>query len=445
MEKKLARTPDIKAEYDAAIREYLQLGHIRKVYPQNIYKTPHYYLPHHAVIKPDRTTTKLRVVFNASSPTSNKKSLNLGFGILIDPNQASFQRILFRLSENGPVEDFELLTVTFGVNCAPFFAIRTLLQLAEDVQDSYPLGSKIIKENLYVDDVLAGGHTIEDTIAARKQLTSVLDSAGFELRKWTSNDSRLLNDLHPDLLLPVNWLDLSEGSSTKTLGIRWNVATDTFSFKVPTVEERELFTKREVLSTIAKFFDPCDWLAPIIIVAKLVMQQVWLDNTGWNDTLRPKIYLPRLELCGAVILSKSANAIIPNLQITQFTTHFWTDSTIVLAWLSKPPCSWSTFVGNRVSEILESVGNENWNHVDSESNPADIASRGCSPDELKEHHLWWTGPQWLKLPRDRWPKTQFNADTNLEAKQVKVFATTVFKDPLTRFSFYHALIECYRM
>ncbi|XP_059223278.1 uncharacterized protein LOC131997037 [Stomoxys calcitrans] len=273
MEKKLSKTPDIKAHYDAAILEYLELGHMRKVDPNSVYKTPHYYLPHHAVIKPDRVTTKLRVVFNASSPTSNKKSLNdiLHTGpilqqdlvvqvlnwrffkyvfnadvtkmyrqILVDPNQTAFQRILFRKSENHPIEDYELLTVTFGINCAPFLAIRTLLQLAEDVKDSHPLGSRIIKENLYVDDVLAGGHSIEEATAARKELASALESAGFELRKWASNDTRLLKDLNEDMLLPIDWLNISEASSTKTLGIRWNISGDNFTFTAPTVEERQM-------------------------------------------------------------------------------------------------------------------------------------------------------------------------------------------------------------
>ncbi|XP_075161769.1 uncharacterized protein LOC142234494 [Haematobia irritans] len=253
MERKLMKTPDIKLQYDQTILEYLALGHMRKISPQEISKTPNYYLPHHAVIKPDRLTTKLRVVFNASSPSSNKRSLNdnLFTGpilqqdlviqilkwrffryvysadvtkmyrqILLDKSQTQYQRILFRKSPTDPLDDFELLTVTFGVNCAPFLAIRTLLQLAEDVADTYPLASQIIRENLYVDDVLTGAHTVEDAIKSRKELILALDSAGFQLMKWSSNSHEIIQDLPSEQLLPLNWLDLSEDSSTKTLGIK---------------------------------------------------------------------------------------------------------------------------------------------------------------------------------------------------------------------------------
>lgn len=81
--------------------------------------------------------------------------------ILVDRNQTKFQRILFRKSPNDPVEDYELLRVTFGENCAPFLALRTLLQLAEDIKETYPKAAKIILQYLYVVDVLAGGHSIK--------------------------------------------------------------------------------------------------------------------------------------------------------------------------------------------------------------------------------------------------------------------------------------------
>ncbi|XP_073835839.1 uncharacterized protein [Musca autumnalis] len=479
MERKLMKTPEIKEEYDKSILEYLELGHMRKIGPEEVDRVPNYYLPHHAVIKPDRLTTKLRVVFNASCPSSNKTSLNdilfpgpilqqdlvlqilkwrffkYAFNaditkmyrqIFLDPNLTKYQRILFRKAPTDPVEDYELLTVTFGVNCAPFLALRTLIQLAEDVKELYPRAASIILENLYVDDVLAGGHTIEETITARKELVSALESAGFRLMKWASNHHTIIKDIPQDNLLPLNWLDISEDASTKTLGIRWNISGDFFTFTPPDMENRNTYTKREVLSTIAKLFDPCGWLAPVIVVAKLIMQQIWLDKIDWDDPLKPithmnwnnfvrnskdiehlkvprwinftpscsveihgfcdasesaygaalyirienpdlstatflltaktrvapikKLSIPRLELCGAVLLSKLAASLMKNIQISNYSTQFWTDSTIVLAWLKKPACHWSTFVGNRIAEISENVGQEGWRHVDSESNPS---------------------------------------------------------------------------
>ncbi|XP_075157864.1 uncharacterized protein LOC142231126 [Haematobia irritans] len=76
-EARLMRNPDLKIQYDSVLQEYADLGHMIMVdeNKENSSDTV-YYLPHHAVFKPDSATTKLRVVFNASSPTSNGVSLN---------------------------------------------------------------------------------------------------------------------------------------------------------------------------------------------------------------------------------------------------------------------------------------------------------------------------------------------------------------------------------
>ncbi|XP_049315855.1 uncharacterized protein LOC125779258 [Bactrocera dorsalis] len=274
-EKSLSRKPEIKAEYDKAINEYLELGHMTKVEYDPADNTKTYYLPHHAVIKPDRITTQLRVVFNASCPTSNRNSLNdvLHTGptlqadlvilvvkwrmfqivfnadiqkmyrqILVESRHTPFQRILFRKSSNDPIEDFELQTVTFGINCAPFLAIRTLLKLADDVQGTHPLAAEILRNGMYVDDVLAGAHDVPTAILARDELTSSLKSAGFALRKWTSNDPKVLSGIPQEHLLDTNSLSLPESNNTKTLGIRWNAKKDAFFFLINPIQDKTAYT-----------------------------------------------------------------------------------------------------------------------------------------------------------------------------------------------------------
>ncbi|XP_070068037.1 uncharacterized protein [Drosophila takahashii] len=305
-ENRLRRDTPLNEQYNSVIQEYLDLGHMREVSPTH--NSPIYYLPHHAVIKPESTTTKLRVVFNASSPSANGTSLNdvlhagpvlqsdLTIQILkwryfkyvfsaditkmyrqiwVDPKHTPFQRILFRNKE-GDIRDYELKTVTFGVNCAPYLAIRVLKQLADDVDQQFPKASHIIRNFMYVNDVLAGSNSQQEAQLAIQDLVTALNSAGFPLRKWTSNHKGVLKDIPNEHLLHSEFLNIDAESTAKTLGIRWRATTDEFYFVPPEISVKSSYSKREVLSHIAKLFDPAGWLVPFIVRAKIFMQEIWL-------------------------------------------------------------------------------------------------------------------------------------------------------------------------
>lgn len=542
-EKSLSKKSDLKLMYDDVIQEYLTLGHMEQVDAPNKDSEDYFYLPHHGIFRPESATTKLRVVFNASCPSVNGKSLNdfLYVGpvlqkdiislilnwrlykyvfnadvsnmyrqILINPKHAPYQRILFRTSTDEEIKDFQLRTVTFGVNCAPYLALRTLLQLADDEANRFPLGAKILRENMYVDDALVGTHTVPECIEARKQLADILMSAGFELRKWTSNSKEILSGLPRDHLLNCDFLNFDDKSIAKTLGIRWNAISDSFYFVTEKIQNKNAFTKREVLSVIARLFDPLGWLAPVVINAKVLMQQLWLDDLEWDDPLKPlalvkwkkfvenygvidsiniprwieyspqckmefhgfcdsselayaatlyarieidsntttsllvsktrvaplrKLSLPRLELCGALLLSELIQAFLPQLQIDKSALFLWSDSTIVLSWLKKPSYNWTTFVANRVSKIHNRVGS-GWRHVPTHDNPSDLATRGLTPLELKENTMWWYGPPWLRRDTSLWPSNLVIPETNLESKPLKahIARSDDVEDILERFS-----------
>ena len=88
---------------------------------------------------------------------------------------------------------------------------------------------------------------------------------------------------------------------------------------------------------------------------------------------------PRLELAAAHLMARLVRSYLSSLHCTPSSVHLWTDSKIVLCWLSKPPSTWETFVAKRCSAIHELVPNACWHHVKSKEDPADIVSRGCTP------------------------------------------------------------------
>ncbi|XP_053619959.1 uncharacterized protein LOC128680687 [Plodia interpunctella] len=113
--------------------------------------------------------------------------------------------------------------------------------------------------------------------------------------------------------------------------------------------------------------------------------------------------IPRLELCGAMLLADLVKFVKDSLRIPIHDIYLWCDSTVTLAWLRAPSSRWVTFVANRVSYIQDIVPTEKWRHVPSATNPADVCSRGQSPQELLHNALWWAGPAWLSQPQSEWP------------------------------------------
>src|SRR5208282_2306397 len=105
--------------------------------------------------------------------------------------------------------------------------------------------------------------------------------------------------------------------------------------------------------------------------------------------------IPRLELLAAVLSLRLGLATAGTLGITTADITFWTDSMNVLCWICNHSRSFKPFVANRVGEIQTSTNPEQWKHVSTKQNPADLASRGTAALDLVHDSMWWTGPEFL--------------------------------------------------
>lgn len=306
LERKLDRcTDEYKQMYKEFMTEYSRLGHMTRV---SDYNSPHYFLPHHGVFRVDSTTTKLRVVFDASATTTSGKSFNdiqligpalqndlvsilLRFRqfkyvvcadvekmyrqILVHPEQRDLQLILWRDNPCDPIGVYRLNTVTYGTASAPFLSIRCLKQLASEVRNNAV--AQVINEDMYVDDVISGNDDKELLIKICDEVSKVLKSGGFHLRKWVFNTETSK--------FPSKDLSLGNNCHTKTLGLGWLHDSDELFFTSKCDLNDKCISKRAILSVISQIFDPLGLLGPTTIIAKLLLQKLWLSKIGWDDSV----------------------------------------------------------------------------------------------------------------------------------------------------------------
>ncbi|KAJ0169592.1 hypothetical protein K1T71_010808 [Dendrolimus kikuchii] len=509
LERRFVHNRELKENYINFMREYSNLDHMKLV--ERPMRTSNI-IPHHCVVRPDSSTTKLRVVFDGSAKTSNGKALNdlvyigpklqndivdivtkfripkvvftadiskMYRNIQLRPEDRIYQHILWRDSSNDPVSEFELTTVTYGVSSSPYLAIRTLHQLADDHGAQWPQAAAILKHDTFMDDITAGAPSLEEAVKLKTELVDLLDCGKFELRKWSSNSLEFLSELPIDhCQIPKPFCDESNQHTLKILGIQWDPCQDRFTYTMSELDKK--CTKRIILSNIARIYDPLGWLTPVVLIAKLLMQQLWRLQLQWDEPVPNEIQLQwlnfcselqnlhkvqiprriitstttsfeligfsdgsmkaygcciylrssdsirtlshlliaksrvaplklltvnRLELLGAVLLARVLKHMFqllhPLIAISKVTA--FTDSSTVLSWLHIPPYKLKTFVSHRVIKVVDNIGIENWQHVSSHDNPADLCSRGSSCSEIVSSSTWWNGPKWLINDVESWP------------------------------------------
>lgn len=92
---------------------------------------------------------------------------------------------------------------------------------------------------------------------------------------------------------------------------------------------------------------------------------------------------------------------------TRFSLQAWSDSSVVLSWLTSDQKHFKIFVTNRVAKISQLLPGCMWNYVSTNDNPADPASRGLLPKSMLSSFIYWNGPEFLWLPEDQWPQSKF--------------------------------------
>ncbi|XP_078051715.1 uncharacterized protein LOC144477852 [Augochlora pura] len=208
--------------------------------------------------------------------------------VQIHPDHSKFQKILWRDSLQETVQTYQLDTVTYGTAPAPFLAVRTLKQLAEDEGQAFPSAAHALQHDFYVDDLITAADTVSQAAQLRDELIKLLSLGGSNLRQWASNEEALVKPCNEQVRDDTVHFNASE--TKRTLGVCWNAKLDAISYSVSMDATSQRITKRVMLSQIAKLFDRLGLLGAVIILAKILMQELWKSKLDWDESVPQAIH-----------------------------------------------------------------------------------------------------------------------------------------------------------
>ena len=317
-------TPELIDKYDDIIQNQLKLGVIEKV-TSNRKDTTKHYIPHHAVINPDKASTKVRVVYDASAKIKKgQKSLNE----CLYPGPTMLKDLIgillrFRLNRIAIVSDIEMAflqiglsedakdvtrffwlkdkehlslennvqvyifnRVPFGIISSPFLLAATLDHHLKIYRNSV---AETIRDNIYVDNVVTGTTTVTEAVNFYIKAKQIFKGASMNLRDWMSNDESVMNEIPLD--------DRASQGPMKILGLTWIIENDTICLKGHKESNANSgLTKREALKRLASLYDPLGLFSPVTLQGKIFLQSMWNKKIAWDEPLTEQDVLQWLKI-----------------------------------------------------------------------------------------------------------------------------------------------------
>ena len=228
---RLKKDPELFNSYNGIFQEQLKAGIIERVPKEKENKGNVHFMPHHGVVRKDRQTSKLRIVFDGSA-RSAPHSLSLNDHLEIGPNfvpqlfdllidfrshsialTADIEKAFLQISiqetdrdylrfywfddikaDNPTVTQFRYCRLPFGLTSSAAVLGATLHAHVNQYQDKYPEAMKVLNR-FYVDDLTGGCHDVQGGLDIYRAAKDITNSAGFNLRKWKSNSKELVQHI----------------------------------------------------------------------------------------------------------------------------------------------------------------------------------------------------------------------------------------------------------
>ena len=194
------------------------------------------------------------------------------------------------ITNDDPPDTYQMLVHIFGAKDSPTVAAYAFQRTARDNKDKFSATTlETALRSFYADDLLKSLTSTDAAIEVCKELMALSKCGGFRLHKFMSNCKEVTDALPASEVSQSATFNIEgeDESLEYALGVRWDVKNDAFTYTFKALDLPA--TKRGILKTTSKLFDPLGHLVPFLLRPKVIIQTLWRTGCEWDEIVNENV------------------------------------------------------------------------------------------------------------------------------------------------------------